>query len=210
MAVLPIVHLLSLATLDALSRLPFLKVPMLPWFRAFCVRVRPDARSVECKQVLLRLGVFEVTAVPPLLPAGYCRRPSHTRFSCPPLRSYRLLRRPVCPHKIDERDRIAVMFCGSHKTLAFGIPLIKVRVAAVELDLQLHKVAHTYAKFPLHCRGSLVPLKERGCLSLFMPAGFLPPWKFRNTSGRYPGLPKRKLSSAPPQTRTSSIHATPR
>ncbi|CAM9794171.1 unnamed protein product [Ectocarpus sp. 8 AP-2014] len=51
MAVLPIVHLLSLAALDALSRVPFLK--------------------------------------------------------------------------IDERDRIAVMFCGTHKTLAFGIPLIK-------------------------------------------------------------------------------------
>ncbi|CAM9509335.1 unnamed protein product, partial [Sphacelaria rigidula] len=28
--------------------------------------------------------------------------------------------------KLSERDRIAVMFCGSHKTLAFGIPLIKV------------------------------------------------------------------------------------
>ncbi|CAM9231931.1 unnamed protein product [Ectocarpus sp. 13 AM-2016] len=51
MAVLPIVHLLSLAALDALSRVPFLK--------------------------------------------------------------------------INERDRIAVMFCGTHKTLAFGIPLIK-------------------------------------------------------------------------------------
>eukprot|EP00903_Cladosiphon_okamuranus_P017560 g16174.t1 len=50
-ALLPVVHLLSLAALDALSRLPFLKM--------------------------------------------------------------------------DERDRIAVMFCGSHKTLAFGIPLIK-------------------------------------------------------------------------------------
>lgn len=31
--------------------------------------------------------------------------------------------------QIDERDRIAVMFCGTHKTLAFGIPLIKVRTA---------------------------------------------------------------------------------
>ncbi|CAM9247825.1 unnamed protein product, partial [Hapterophycus canaliculatus] len=51
MATLPVVHLLSLAALDALSRLPFLKV--------------------------------------------------------------------------NERDRIAVMFCGTHKTLAFGIPLIK-------------------------------------------------------------------------------------
>ncbi|CAM9150685.1 unnamed protein product [Scytosiphon promiscuus] len=51
MAVLPVVHLLSLAALDALSRLPFLMV--------------------------------------------------------------------------NERDRIAVMFCGTHKTLAFGIPLIK-------------------------------------------------------------------------------------
>eukprot|EP00752_Nemacystus_decipiens_P003115 g2885.t1 len=51
MAVLPVVHILSLAAVDALSRLPFLK--------------------------------------------------------------------------IDERDRIAAMFCGTHKTLAFGIPLIK-------------------------------------------------------------------------------------
>lgn len=51
MALLPVVHLLSIASLDVLSRLPFLK--------------------------------------------------------------------------LSERDRIAVMFCGSHKTLAFGIPLIK-------------------------------------------------------------------------------------
>lgn len=29
---------------------------------------------------------------------------------------------------MNERDRIAVMFCGTHKTLAFGIPLIKVNV----------------------------------------------------------------------------------
>lgn len=31
--------------------------------------------------------------------------------------------------QMNERDRIAVMFCGTHKTLAFGIPLIKVRTA---------------------------------------------------------------------------------
>ena len=30
--------------------------------------------------------------------------------------------------QMSERDCIAVMFCGSHKTLGFGIPLIKVRM----------------------------------------------------------------------------------
>ncbi|CAN0101123.1 unnamed protein product, partial [Laminaria digitata] len=45
-----------------------------------------------------------------------------TRGSSPPLP----LACCTLQQKLSERDRIAVMFCGSHKTLAFGIPLIKV------------------------------------------------------------------------------------
>lgn len=41
----------------------------------------------------------------------------HSSSSCLPARLLQM----------SERDCIAVMFCGSHKTLAFGIPLIKVR-----------------------------------------------------------------------------------
>lgn len=39
---------------------------------------------------------------------------------------FRLWRAAPLDKQLSERDRIAVMFCGSHKTLAFGIPLIKV------------------------------------------------------------------------------------
>lgn len=39
--------------------------------------------------------------------------------------------------QLSERDRIAAMFCGSHKTLAFGIPLIKVCMR-ITASLQHH------------------------------------------------------------------------
>lgn len=53
--------------------------------------------------------------------------------------------------KMDERDRIAVMFCGSHKTLAFGIPLIKVCYNSIGLELGLLRCEVAYAEFSPHC-----------------------------------------------------------
>lgn len=54
---------------------------------------------------------------------------SYVRDGCQPLPFF-FNRNSCLPSpglKLTEQDRIAVMFCGSQKTLAFGIPLIKVK-----------------------------------------------------------------------------------
>jgi len=135
MAVLPVFHLSSLAALDALSHLPSLKVRHSPfrWYISCWTTCgwgwllwRDEAFRWRA---LRRLFLSEWT--PCVVLATNYRYPGY--LSSPPLHAF--------PHPVSsclpagllqmsERDCIAVMFCGSHKTLAFGIPLIKVRFSA--------------------------------------------------------------------------------
>lgn len=152
MATLPIVHLLSLAALDALSRLPFLKVRPLQTFTGWLGQESrvSEARhhSRICETPHPNSGRFSTFLVACRL-MSVCR--VHSFASAIPSRnrgtSYpasRLTYLPAClsahPPKVNERDRIAVMFCGTHKTLAFGIPLIKVLLTSGQwVDVVLSK-----------------------------------------------------------------------
>lgn len=118
MALLPVVHLLSISSLDALSRLPFLKVRS----RFIGSVVAGCGRSSFSDR--WKFSFAKLPQMVSLIAPASDRLASYlvTRRSSPPLPL-------VCctlQQKLTERDRIAVMFCGSHKTLAFGIPLIKV------------------------------------------------------------------------------------
>lgn len=129
MAVLPVVHLLSIASLDALSRLPFLKVRL--WFIGRCGwgllgASWRDVVARRCQTYCMYLRNRPTSTND----TGECNRPGMgLRFIFVDLRPLLSLCLACCTlrqKKLSERDRIAVMFCGSHKTLAFGIPLIKV------------------------------------------------------------------------------------
>ncbi len=71
--------------------------------------------------------------------------------------------------QMSERDCIAVMFCGSHKTLAFGIPLIKVRLLP---GMKLCRLG-LLAFLRVCCRDDEAFPEESICLSHSL-AGFLP------------------------------------